>query len=199
MAMSMINLKPKYLIFLNLVALLGLTGIVSTHALVPPTATVALQPIEAYADTILRGSATFSDPDGDLEGSSTYRWLVNGSQVATGDVPQSMLLPLDGSLLSTDSQTPAQSQGLAFFAGRFGQAMQISETAIGDLVTFELTSCDETGACGAPASASVTVSAPPLGALQPALGLLPSGTISVTLSLTTTFSRAKVPRPTAPS
>jgi hypothetical protein len=184
MAMSMINLKPKYLIFLNLVALLGLTGIVSTHALVPPTATVALQPIEAYADTILRGSATFSDPDGDLEGSSTYRWLVNGSQVATGDVAQSMLLPLDKSLLSTDSQAPAQSQGLAFVTGRFGQAVQISETAIGDLVTFELTSCDETGACGAPAS--VTVSAPPLGALQPALGLLPSGTISVTLSLTTT-------------
>ena len=358
----MTNSKPKYFIFLKLLALLGLTGIVSTNLFAPPTATVALKPIEAYTDIALRGSATFSDPDADLEGISTYRWLVNGSQVTTGDVPQSMLLPLDRSLLSMDGQAPVQSQGLVFVAGRFGQAVQTSaaassrlaypaagnvdpdegsielwinltydlddpvyddyprlfsyvidnehqlyvevnadriiitsrnegsyygtwpdppgwqagewhhlaatwsasanrlavyydcmlgaegdfpaltgsassfnlggagdwgvmdaafddvrlsrralnaseiaatcsrdgpapndevillpgQTAVGDVVTFELTPCDDTGACGAPASASVTIAAPPLGVLEPMPGLLPSGTISVTLSLTTT-------------
>lgn len=360
----MTNVKPRCFIFLSLVALLGLTGIVSTSLLAPPTATVALQPVEAYADTALRGSATFSDPDGDLEGISTYRWLVNGSQVATGDVPQSMLLPLDGSLLSTDGQAPVQSQGLAFVAGRFGHAVQTSkaansrlaypaagnvdpnegsvemwinptydlddpayddyprlfsyfidsehqlyvevsadrivitsrnegscygtwpdppgwqagewhhlaatwsasanrltvyydgvlaaegdfaaltgsassfnlgsaaswavmdavfddvrlsrralsageiaaacsqggpapndevvllpgQAAAGEVVTFELTPCDDTGACGTPASASVTIAKPPQGVLGPTPGLLPSGNVSVTLSLTTTAS-----------
>jgi hypothetical protein len=356
----MVNVKSKHFIFLSLVALLGLTGTVSTHTSAPPTASVVLRP--AYADTILRGSATFSDPDGDLEGVSTYRWLVNGGQVATGDVPQSMLLPLDGSLLSTDGQAPAQSQGLAFVSGRFGQAVQTNsgansrlaypaagnvdpnegsvemwinlsydlddpaydasrylfsviiddehqlhlqvnsdriifysrnegsyydawpeppgwragqwhhlaatwsasgdrlvvyydgvwvaegdfapltgsasvfdlgtaagwgvtdaafddvrlsrralsvgeiaaacsrggpapndevvlppgQAAVDDVVTFELTLCDDTGACGAPASASMTVAAPPLGVLEPTPGLLPSSTLSITLSLTTT-------------
>ena len=359
-ATSVTYWKSTGCIFLGLVAVLGLTGTVSIYSLASPTATVVLGP--AYADTPLRGSGTFSDPDGDLEGISTYRWLVNGSQVATGDVPQSMLLPLDGSLLSTDGQAPVASQGMAFVAGRFGHALQTSaaadsrlaysavgnvdpdegsiemwinlthdlddpaysdyprlfsyvidnehqlyiavsddriivggrdgdsyygvgpsppgwragewhhlaatwsasgdrlivyydcvwaadggfpgltgstsrfnlgsasdwgvmdavfddirlsrrplnaeeiattcsrggpapndevvlppgQAAIGDVVTFELTPCDETGACGAPASASATVAAPPLGALEPTPGLLPSGTISVTLSLTTT-------------
>jgi len=356
----MINVKSKRFIFLSLVALLGLTGTVSTHTSAPPTASVVLRP--AYADTILRGSATFSDPDGDLEGVSTYRWLVNGGQVATGDVPQSMLLPLDGSLLSTDGQAPAQSQGLAFVAGRFGQAVQTSaaansrlaypaagnvdphegsiemwvnltydlddpaydasrylfsyiaddehqlhllvnsnriifysrnegsyydawpgppgwlagewhhlaatwsasagclavyydctlvaegdfapltgsasvfdlgsaagwgvmdtafddvrlsrralsageiaaacsrggpapndevvlppgQAAVGDVVALEVTPCDETGACGVPASASATVAPPPMGVLRPTPGVLPAGTLSITLSLTTT-------------
>jgi len=315
-----------------------------------------------YADTTLRGSATFSDPDGDLEGISTYRWLVNGTQVASGDVPQSLLLPLDGSLLTTDGEAPTASQGLTFVAGRFGQAVQTSagahsnlsysaagnvdsnegsidmwvnltydlddpvyndhphlfaydindehllhmevdsgrigvvsangasyysawpappgwqagdwhhlaatwsasanhlvlyydcamvadddfpgltgsassfylgtvsggrvmdaafddvrlsrrslsadevagscsrhgpapndevnlpsgQAAVGDVVTFELTPCDETGVCGPPTSASATVTVPPLGVLQPLPGLLSSGAISVTLSLTTT-------------
>ncbi len=337
----------------------------------PPTATVALQPSEAYADSILRGSASFNDLDDDPEGVSTYRWLINGGPLANGEVPQSLLLPLDDSLVSTDGQMPAQSQGLTFVAGRFGQAVQTGavadsrlayaapnnadpnegtvemwvnlthnlddpayddyprlfsyviddehqlyvevnqdrviitsrneglgdsvdpyygtwpappswragewhhlaatwsatadrlavyydgalaaegsfpaltgsadtfhlgsaenwavmdaafddvrlsrralsaaeiaaayerdepaphdevvlppsdsrQAAAGDVVTFELTPCDDTGACGAPGTASVTVAAPPLGTLDPAPTLLPPGTVSVTLSLTTT-------------
>lgn len=328
----------------------------------PPVAAVTLQPVEAYVDSTLRGSGTFSDLDGDPEGTSTYRWLLNGGEIENDNVPQSLLLPLDGSLLSTDGQLPLQSQGLAFVAGRFGQAVQTSAAAdsrlayaadgnadpdegsiemwlnlthdlndpayddyprlfsyvidsehqlyvevnadriiltsrnegsyygtwpappawlagewhhlaatwsasadhlalyydcvlvaegdfptltgnadyftlgsaeswgemdavfddvrlsrralsvdeiaaecgrggpapndevvlppglvaVGDVVTFELTPCDTTGECGAPASASVSIGAPPLGLLDPAPGLLPSGTISVTLNLTTT-------------
>jgi hypothetical protein len=53
-------------------------------------------------------------------------------------------------------------------------------------VILEPTPCDGASACGALASASVTVTAPLLGVLEPTPGLLPSGTISVTLSLTTT-------------
>lgn len=336
----------------------------NSYLLVPPTATVALQPAEAYVNSTLRGSAAFSDPDGDQEGISTYRWLVNGSQIASGDVPQSLLLPLDGSLLSTDGQAPTQSQGLTFVAGHFAQAVQTGEaansrlayatagnvdpnegsidmwvnlthdldapayddyprlfsyfiddehqlyievnedrviitsrnegsyygtwpdppgwqagewhhlaatwsasanqlavyydcvlaatdynhfpalagtantfnlgsgsnwgvmdatlddvrvsrraltaseigaicsrgypapndevtlspgrTAIGDVVTFELIPCDDTGTCGAASSASVTIAAAPLGNLQPTPGLLPSGSMSFTLNLTTT-------------
>jgi hypothetical protein len=338
------------------------SDLVNGHLLAPPTATVALQPSEAYPDSTLRGSATFGDPDGDLEGASTYRWLVNSNQIAAGEVAQSLLLPLDGSLLTTDGQAPTQNDGLTFVAGRFGQAVQTSEdddsrlsyvaannvdpnegsletwvnlaydlddpayddyprlfsyviddehqlyievnadrvtitsrnegsyygtwpsppgwrsgdwhhlattwsastnriavyydcvlvdegdfptltgsadhfhlgsaeswavmdaafddvrlsrralsaaeitatcsrggptphdevvllpgqAAVGDEVTFELMPCDDTGACGAPASASVTIAASPLGPLKPVPGLLPSGTVSVTLSLTTT-------------
>ena len=353
-------MSPKTLLLLCLLVLLGLTDSASSQPLAPPTTDVILGP--AYAGGILRGSAAFSDPDGDLEGISAYRWLVNGGQVAAGEVPQSMLLPLDGDLLSSDSQAPVESQGLAFVAGRFGQALQTSAVAesrlaypaagnvdpdegslemwvnlaydldhpaynsnrylfyyviddehqlilkaisnriifysrnegtsydawpdppgwrgdewhhlaatwsaseshlavyydcvlvsegdfipptgrassfdlgsaagwgvmeaafdevrlsrralradeitaacerrgpapndevvlppgqanAGDMVTFELTPCDQAGACGSPANASAIVEAPPLGALAPAPGLLPSGTISVTLSLTTT-------------
>jgi hypothetical protein len=323
---------------------------------------VDLEPAEAYVDSTLRGSATYHDPDGDPEGVSTYRWLVDGAPIASGEVPQSLLLPLDGGLTSTDGQAPVQSQGLAFVAGRFGQAVGTSaasdsrlayaaagnvdpnegsidmwvnltydlddpaydgyprlfsyviddehqlcvevnqdrlivtsrnegsyygtwpappgwhagewhhltatwsasadcsaiyydgalaaegsfsaltgsasvfhlgsaetwsvmdatfddvrlsrralsaaevaaaqsrgapaphnevalppgQVAVGDLVTFELTPCDDSSACGAPASASVTVGAPPLGKLAPAPTLLAPGTVSVTLSLTTT-------------
>ena len=317
----------------------------------------------AYVDTTLRGSATFSDPVGILEGVSVYRWLINGTPVISETVPQSLLLPLDGSFRSTDGQPPTQSWGLSFVTGRFGQAVEFSKTAnsrlaypsagnvdpnegsiemwvrlthdltdtvytsyprlfsyeiddehqlyievndgrisitsrnegsyygawpaqpdwragewhhlaatwsasanqlalyydcvlaatdynhflalagtaskfnlgsgnnwgvidatlddvrvsrraltageigamcsrgypapndevtlppgrtaIGDVVTFELTPCDDTGTCGAASSASVTIAATPLGNLQPAPGLLPSGSISFTLSLTT--------------
>jgi hypothetical protein len=103
------------------------SDLVNDHLLAPPTATVALRPSEAYPDSTLRGSATFGDSDGDLEGASTYRWLVNGNQIAAGEVAQSLLLPLDGSLLTTDGQTPTQNDGLTFVAGRFGQAVQTSE------------------------------------------------------------------------
>ncbi len=339
----------------------------------PPTATVVLQPVEAYTDSTLRGSATFRDPDGHREGISTYRWLINGNPIATGEVPQSLLLPLDNNLLSTDGEPPADSQGLLFVPGRFGQAVQTAaarhsrlaylaagnvnpnegsiemwlnlshdltdpaydhyprlfsyvidgehqlyievnhdrliitsrnegryygtwpappdwragewhhlaatwsaganrlavyydcrlvaegknfpaltgsaehfylgsagswgvmdvalddvrlsrralspteiavacsrggpaphdevilppgQAAVGDVVTFELTPCDETGMCGLPASASVTIATPPMGPLQvwasdgsllPVPGLLPAGTVSITLSLTTTM------------
>jgi hypothetical protein len=73
----MTSLKPKYFVFLSLVALLGSAGVTCNGRFAPPTATVVLQ--RAYTDSPLRGSATFSNPNGDLEGISTYRWLVNGS------------------------------------------------------------------------------------------------------------------------
>jgi len=91
-----------------------------------PARSVTLQPDNAYPDSVLRGSSTYADTEGHPEGVSRYRWLVNGSQVAAGDVPQSLLLSLDNSLLSSDGQAPALSQGLTFTTGRFGQAVQLS-------------------------------------------------------------------------
>jgi hypothetical protein len=89
----------------------------------PPEAEVRLEPSHPYPDSILRGSAGFFDSDGDAEGASRYRWLVSGT------VPQTMQLPLDGDLLSTDGEAPLQSSGLAFSPGRYGQALQCSATA----------------------------------------------------------------------
>ena len=104
-------------------------GFVNSYLLAPPAAIAALHPADAYVDSTLRGNASYSDPDGDPEGISTYRWLVNGNEMATGEVPQSLLLLLDGSLLSTDGQAPAQNAGLAFVTGRFGQAVRTSEAS----------------------------------------------------------------------
>lgn len=95
-----------------------------------PAATVFLWPDPAYADLPVRGSASFFDSGGNFEGSSTYRWLVNGSGLTTGIVPQTLLLPMDGSLSSTDGQVPSvKSSDLSFSGGRFGQAVHFSRAA----------------------------------------------------------------------
>lgn len=104
------------------------TSVAAPHA-AAPQAQAALQPVPFYGDGSLRGSAAYSDPEGDLEGASQYRWLVNGAFLTGGDIPQTLLLPLDGSLLSSDGEAPLESQGLAFAAGRFGQAVTFSPAA----------------------------------------------------------------------
>ncbi len=128
-------LKRRLIVSLPLIAAIAALSLLvvlptwGEGAASPPAATAALQPSEAYADVTLRGSATFDDPDGDSEGVSTYRWLVNGAEITAGDVPQSLLLPMDGSPLSSDGQAPTLTQGLAFVGGRFDQAVQTSEAA----------------------------------------------------------------------
>ena len=52
---GIVGLRPKTLLLLCLLVLLGLTGSASSQPLAPPTATVALGP--AYAGNFLRGSA----------------------------------------------------------------------------------------------------------------------------------------------
>lgn len=119
----------RYLILSALLIVALTTAARAAAPLSPPSAVVALQPDPAYADSTLRGSATFSDPAGDFEGASTYRWRLNGAAVYSGTVPQSLLLPFDGNLLGTDGQPPAHSQGLAFVAGRFGNALRFEPIA----------------------------------------------------------------------
>jgi hypothetical protein len=80
----------------------------------PPVAAASLRPMRAYVDMVLRGSASFFDLAGHREGTSRYRWVVNGSAVLGDTVAQTILLPLDGDLVSTDGEAPAQGPGLAF-------------------------------------------------------------------------------------
>ncbi len=94
-----------------------------------PKTTVHLWPDPAISDLALFGSAPYSDPEGDPAGISTFRWLRNGILLESGFVPQSLLLPMDNNLLSTDGQSPAHSSGLNFVAGRFGQAVHFSVLA----------------------------------------------------------------------
>jgi len=90
-----------------------------------PLVNVSFAPPTALAGKPLRGSAAYYDPDGDAEGQSQYAWSVNDAPVLAGGVPQSLLLPLDGSLLSSSGTTSALQQGLTFSSGRWpgGQAL----------------------------------------------------------------------------
>jgi hypothetical protein len=133
--------KPRYrdagkLFIPVMAALLFLLSLSSTtqpgfaEPSAPPTAIVALGPVGAHSDSLVRGSITYVDPSGLPEGASTYRWLRNNTQVAAGIIPQTLLLPLDGSLSSTDGQQPLdKSSNLPFVPGRYGQSLQTSRAA----------------------------------------------------------------------
>ena len=72
------------------------------------------------------GSADFSDPDGDSESGSAYRWLVDGAPAATGQVAEGLLLPFDGSPNGANGETPDQAQGLAYKVGKWGSALALT-------------------------------------------------------------------------
>ncbi|MCD6522382.1 MAG: fibronectin type III domain-containing protein, partial [Candidatus Diapherotrites archaeon] len=49
----------------------------------PPNITdVSITPDPAYTTTDLTCNGTFSDPDGDAESGSTFRWFINGTEIA---------------------------------------------------------------------------------------------------------------------
>ncbi len=108
-----------------LIALIGLIGGTGIPA-APPTATVTLKPNPAYVDLPLRGSGTFSDPDGEGEGASRYRWLLDGTEVLSGTVPQSVLLSFDSGFAGADGSVPTRTRGVTLTAGRFGSAVVFS-------------------------------------------------------------------------
>ncbi len=89
-----------------------------------PVAEVSLTPTPAYAGVDLRGSARFTDVDGNLEGASAYRWLIDGTPAQTGDLPQATILPMDGNLTAVDGRPPDNGTGVEFVGGLFGQAAQ---------------------------------------------------------------------------
>ena len=99
------------------------------HTASPPSATANLRPDPAYTDSRLRGGAVFQSPGSRAEGASTYRWLRGATEISAGVTPQTLLLPLDGSLVSTDGLAPVENQGVSFVSGKYGQALQFSPSA----------------------------------------------------------------------
>jgi hypothetical protein len=91
-----------------------------------PVVEVHVAPSPAYAGVDLRGSAVFSDEAGNREGASTFQWMVNGTVVRSGELPQTTRLPMDGSLLSADGRQPVEDTGLEFVAGRYDEAVQFT-------------------------------------------------------------------------
>ncbi|MCS6844743.1 MAG: carbohydrate binding domain-containing protein [Caldilineales bacterium] len=91
----------------------------------PPTCsnpTAALLPDYSY----VVGSARFSDPDGDPENGSTFRWLANSSPVAAGPVSEGLLLHFENTAAGANGETPASASGVGYAPGRFGQALALS-------------------------------------------------------------------------
>lgn len=88
--------------------------------------TAALSPDYAYAV----GGAGFSDPDGDPENGSTFRWLAAGSPVASGPVAEGLLLHFDGTTTGANGEPPLSATGVGYAAGRFGQALALANPGV---------------------------------------------------------------------
>jgi hypothetical protein len=102
-----------------------------------PTAEVSISPAPAYAGVDLRGSARIAADDrgpvGGREGASAFRWLVDGATVQIGQLPQTTILPMDGSLNSIAGQPPARSTAVEFAPGLYGDAAQFSSARQSEL------------------------------------------------------------------
>ena len=60
-----------------------------------PSTTVEIMPVPAYDDIVLYGSGDYFDFDGDPEGTSAYTWFINNDEILSGEIPQSILLPMN--------------------------------------------------------------------------------------------------------
>ncbi len=118
----MLNMGNTLVAVLASLSLLALSGNVPAA---PPTCsgpTAALLPDYSY----VVGSAGFSDPDGDPENGSTFRWLANGSPVASGPVAEGLLLHFENTAAGANGEIPAGASGVGYAPGRFGQALALS-------------------------------------------------------------------------
>ncbi|MCS7282354.1 MAG: carbohydrate binding domain-containing protein, partial [Anaerolineae bacterium] len=96
------------------------------HPASPPTCSAAASLTPDY--TYIVGSAHFSDPDGDPEAGSRYRWLVNGAPITDTLVAEGILLNFDGSTTGASGETPTAAQGVAYVSGKWGQALALDTT-----------------------------------------------------------------------
>jgi hypothetical protein len=83
--------------------------------------TVAMTADYAY----VVGSAAFSDPDGDPEADSRYRWLVNGAPLTDTLVAEGILLNFDQSTAGGNGEAPTTAQNVAYVAGKWGDALAL--------------------------------------------------------------------------
>jgi hypothetical protein len=73
----------------------------------------------------LIGSAAFADTNGDAEAGSSFRWIRNGSALASGRVAESLLLAFDGTVGGANGETPLLAASLQFTNGRWGSALAL--------------------------------------------------------------------------
>ncbi len=114
------------------VVLIGLGGVVAAMPL-PPAAGLPDEPPACHdAAAALTfdylhavGSAAYSDPEGDPESGSAFRWLLDGAPWVTGAVSEGLLLHLDGSADGANGETPTQALGVAYAPGRWDQALAL--------------------------------------------------------------------------
>ena len=72
------------------------------------------------------GSASFSDPDGDPESGSTFRWLADGVATASGPTAEGLLLRFENGTAGANGESPLAAAGVGYAAGRFGQALALA-------------------------------------------------------------------------
>ncbi len=95
---------------------------------IPTCSNAAIQVTSDYAYAI--GSTDFSDPDGDPETGSLFRWLKNGSIVISNTQPvsDSLLLHFDNTVTGANGETPGQATGVNYATGQWGQALALTST-----------------------------------------------------------------------
>lgn len=71
------------------------------------------------------GSADFSDPDGDAESGSHYRWLIGGTVSISQAVAEGLLLHLDNAAGGANGESPTLAQNVAYTTGKWGQALAL--------------------------------------------------------------------------
>jgi len=71
----------------------------------------------------LVGSADYVSPADGVQSGSTFRWLVDGEETATGAVPELLSLGLDGSLAGRGGEPPVRSEGVDYATGKWGSAL----------------------------------------------------------------------------
>ena len=57
---------------------------------------------------------------------SAYTWLVNGKQVASGNIAQMFLLHADGNAVSAESTAPLTAKGVSYAPGRWNSALTVA-------------------------------------------------------------------------
>ncbi|MBN1660078.1 MAG: carbohydrate binding domain-containing protein [Anaerolineae bacterium] len=126
-----VRLIVLWLAALSLLAILALAAAgAGTRAMSVPAAPPACLGAMAALTFDYRyatGSAELSDPDGDAEAGSTYRWLVNGTETEAGEVGEGLLLHLDGVASGANGEAPDLAQGVGYQPGRWGQALALAD------------------------------------------------------------------------
>lgn len=119
--------------------LIGLVGVVAAMPLPrtsPAAGALPAEPPACYdAAAVLTfdyrhavGSAGYSDPEGDPESGSTFRWLLDGTPLVSGTVAEGLLLHFDGSVDGANGEIPTSTLGVAYASGQWGQALALEDT-----------------------------------------------------------------------